>query len=126
MKEFKNLKRIAIEELEKLDAAYANKSEFSQEDAKRYECMMHGLKCHLTAEAMMEAEEYSDDREQGMSGRRGRNPMNGRYVSMDGGNSYADGYSQGYSEGMRQAMEHDNRNMSGHWPPMPYPDRYRY
>lgn len=126
MKEFKNLKRIAIEELEKLDAAYANKSEFSQEDAKRYDCMMHGLKCQLTAEAMMEAEEYADDREQGMSGRRGRNPANGRYVSMDGGSSYADGYSQGYSEGMRQAMEHDNRGMSGHWPPMPYPERYRY
>lgn len=120
MKEFKNLKRIAIEELEQLDAKYANKSEFTPEDAKTYDCMMHALKCHLTAEAMMEAEEYGEDETEGTSGRRGRNPMNGRYVSRDGGNSYADGYSQGYSEGMRQGT------MSGHWPPMPYPERYRY
>lgn len=111
MEEFKNLKRVAINELRKLDSAYANKEEFTESDAKKYDCMMHGLKCQLTSEAMMEAEGgYEGD----MSGMRGRG-ANGRYVSRDSGNSYADGYSAGYSEGMR---------MSGHYPPMMPDARY--
>ena len=96
MMEFKNLKRVALNELRKLNAAYANKDEFAESDAKKYDCLWHGLKCQLTSEAMMEAEEG------GMSGRRGRSPVTGRYVSRDGGNSYADGYSRGYSEAMMQ------------------------
>lgn len=64
------------------------------------------------------------DQQSVMSGRRGRSSVTGRYVSRDGGNSYADGYSEGYSEGMRQS--YNGRGMSGHWPPMPYPERYRY
>lgn len=102
MMEFKNLKRVAMHELRKLDAAYANKDEFAESDAKKYDCLWHGLKCQLTAEAMMEAEQYEYPNEGGMSGRRGRSPMTGRYVSRDGGNSYADGYSRGYSEAMAQ------------------------
>ena len=100
--EFKNLKRVALNEARKLDSAYANKDEFSESDAKKYDCIMHGLKSQLTAEAMMEAEQYEYSNEGGMSGRRGRSPMTGRYVSRDGGNSYADGYSRGYSEAMMQ------------------------
>lgn len=113
MEEFKNLKRVAMSELRKLDAQYANKEEFSESDAKKYDCMMHGLKCQLTAEAMLKSEfedENGYDMNGGMSGRRGRSPMTGRYVSRDGGNSYADGYSQGYSEAM------DQMNNSGHYP----------
>lgn len=103
MKEFKNLKRVAIEELEKLDSQYANKNEFTEKDAETYRCLMHGLKSQLTAEAMMEAKEY----EGGMSGYRGRG-MNGRYVSRDMGPGWDDG-------------------MSGYYPHTPYPpDRYRY
>ena len=123
MKEFKNLKRVVIEELEKLDAQYASKSEFTQADAERYRCLMSGLTKQLTAEAMMEAEEYEggySGEDGGMSGRRGRSPSTGRYVSRDGGMSYADGYSHGYSEAMRQ--------QSGHWPGEmpPYDFRVRY
>lgn len=121
MEEFKNLKRVAMSELRKLDAQYANKEEFSESDAKKYDCMMHGLKCQLTAEAMLNSEfedENGYDMNSGMSGRRGRSPMTGRYVSRDGGNSYADGYSQGYSEAM------DQMNNSGHYPMMGgYPPR---
>lgn len=108
MEEFKNLKRVAMNELKKLDALYANKDEFSEGDSKKYDSLMHGLKCQLTAEAMLESEGYEGN----MSGMRGRG-ADGRYISRDSGNSYADGYSAGYSEGMR---------MSGHYPPM-YPDR---
>lgn len=114
MKELKNLKRVAIEELEKLDAQYANKSEFTAADAEMYKCLTMALEKQMRIE-QIEEEMYGEEEYPGMSGRRGRSPMTGRYVSRDGGNSYADGYSQGYSEGMRQ---------SGHW--MPMPDRYRY
>ena len=101
--EFKNLKRVAKEEVEKLDAAYANKSEFTDKDAELYKCLMSGLKDQLAVEGMMKAEEYEEEGEEmeGMSGRRGR-AMNGRFVSRDGGQSYAEGYSQGYNEAMTQ------------------------
>ena len=117
MKEFKNLKRVAVEELEKLDAAYSSKSEFTEKDAEMYRCLMSGLKNQLTAEAMMGASQHEympEEDMDGMSGRRGR-AANGRYISMEGGNSYTDGYTQGYSEGMRQ---------SGHYYPIDYRMRY--
>ena len=101
--EFKNLKRVAKEEVEKLDAAYANKSEFTDKDAELYKCLMSGLKDQLAVEGMMNAKEYEEEGEEmeGMSGRRGR-AMNGRFVSRDGGQSYAEGYSHGYNEAMTQ------------------------
>lgn len=124
MKEFKNLKRIAQEELEKLDAQYANKSEFTAADAEMYKCLMMALEKQMRIEQIQEEMGMGEEEGmEGMSGRRGRSSVTGRYVSREGGNSYADGYSQGYSEGMRQG------GMSGHWPPMmpPYHDeRYRY
>lgn len=109
MKEMKNLKRVAQEELEKLDAKYANLSEFSAADAEMYKCLVMALEKQMRIE-QIDGEMYGEEYEPGMSGRRGRG-ADGRYMSMDGGNSYADGYSNGYSEGMRH---------SGHWPPMPY------
>lgn len=117
MKELKNLKRVAQEELEKLDAKYANQSEFTAADAEMYKCLTMALEKQMRIEQIEEEMHDGEEMEYGMSGRRGRSPSTGRYVSMDGGNSYADGYSNGYSEGMRQ---------SGHWPPMLYPERYRY
>lgn len=116
MNEFKNLKRVALNEARKLDAAYANKEEFTEADIKKYDCIMHGLKSQLTAEAMMAAEEY--EMEDGMSSRRGRG-ADGRFVSRDA--NYADGYNHGYSE----AMSRMNGNTSGHYPMMYYePRRY--
>ena len=118
---FDNLRKVAINELNKLDTMYANKDEFTAEDAKKYDCLMHALKSHLTAEAMMDAEEYS---EENMSGRMGRSPITGRYVSRDSrpDMSYAEGYSRGYSE----AMSHTgNMGNSNQMPPYQYPDRYR-
>lgn len=113
MKEMKNLKRVAQEELEKLDAKYASLSEFTAADAEMYKCLVMALEKQMRIE-QIENEMYDEEYEMpGMSGRRGRG-ANGRYISMNGGNSYADGYSNGYNEGMRQ---------SGHWPPMP---PYRY
>lgn len=106
MKEFKNLKRVAQEELEQLDAKYASQSEFTAADAEMYKCLMMALEKQLRIE-QIEGEMYEEmPGEESMSGRRGRG-MNGRYVSRDGGNSYSEGFSRGYSEAMRQ---------SGHYP----------
>ena len=107
MKEMKNLKRVAQEELEKLDAKYANLSEFTAADAEMYKCLVMALEKQMRIE-QIDGEMYGEG-EYGMSERRGRG-ANGRYISMEGGNSYADGYSNGYNEAMRQ---------SGHWT-MPY------
>lgn len=121
MEEFKNLKRVAMNELRKLDAAYANKDEFSESDMKKYDCLMHALKSHLTSDAMLESEEYEQqDGYSGYSGRRGRSQTTGRYVSRDSGSSYADGYVRGYSEAMGQS----NGGNSGHYPMGPMPFRY--
>lgn len=98
MKEMKNLKRVAQEELEKLDAKYANLSEFTAADAEMYKCLAMALEKHLRIEQIqseMQDEEWTED-ETGMSGRRGR-AMNGRFVSRDyGPQSYDDGYSGHY------------------------------
>lgn len=118
MKEFKNLKRVAQEELEQLDAKYASQSEFTAADAEMYKCLVMALEKHLRMEQIQaEMGEYDEEGEMpGMSGRRGRSSVTGRYVSRDGGNSYAAGYSQGYSEAIGQ--------MSGHYPM--YPDRVHW
>ena len=93
MEEFKNLKRVALNEARKLDAAYANKDEFATEDAEQYECIMHGLKCQLTAEAMLNAGHYEED------------PMQERGRSYDG-----------------RRMSYDRHPAySGHYPPQEYP-----
>lgn len=114
----KILEQKMCHELELLEQKYTNnQGELSAADVEKIDKLYHALKSMATYNAMKEAEEYEEG---GMSGRRGRSPMTGRYVSRDGG-SYADGYSQGYSE----AMNEMNGN-SGHYPPMPgyYPKRW--
>ena len=111
MKEMKNLKRVAQEELEKLDAKYANLSEFTAADAEMYKCLTMALEKQMRIEQIekeMHGEEWSNE-EPGMSGRRPMHGADGRFIS---GTSYADGYSRGYSEAMNQ--------QSGHWPMPPY------
>lgn len=110
MKEMKNLKRVAQEELEKLDAKYAAQSEFTAADAEMYKCLMMALEKQLRIEQIqgeMHGEEWPEG-EIGMSERRPMHGRDGRFVS---GTSYADGYSRGYSEAM---------NQSGRWSMPPY------
>lgn len=107
MERLENLERIAWNELKKMNAAYAGKEEFTAQDCEKFDKLTHALKCLLTATAMKEAEEYEQE---GFSGRRGRSPSTGRYVSRSmGDQSYEQGYSSGYSDAM-----------SGHYPLM-YP-----
>ena len=89
----------------------------SIQDLEKIDKLYHALKSKATYEAMKEAEEYEEG---GFSGRRGRSPSTGRYVSRDSGRSYADGYSQGYSEAMDQMSRDSSMGNSGHYP-MGYP-----
>lgn len=117
------LKRVC-KEMEEISQQISS-GKFDDVTLDRLDKLAHTKKSMLTIKAMEEAEEYenqgySGDDGMGKSGRRGRSPATGRYVSRDMGpqQSYAQGYSEGYSEAM---------NRSGHYPMMgPYPERYRY
>lgn len=109
------LEQRMCKELDILEEKYRNSStEMSIQDLEKLDKLYHTLKSKVTYEAMMEAKDYEMD---GMSGRRGHNPVNSQYISRT--QDYADGYAKGYSEAM-------NQNASGHYPPtMPmYTPRY--
>ena len=111
------LEQKMCKELEMIEAKYAqNQSiEMSMQDLEKIDKLYHALKSMATYSAMKEAEEYEMD---GYSGRRGCSPSTGRYVSRDGGSSYADGYSQGYSEAMNQMGNSGHRPMANGYPPV--------
>lgn len=69
-------------ELELLENKYSTNSgmELSIQDLEKIDKLYHALKSMATYKAMKEAEEYGFE-DEGMSGRRGRSPMTGRYVS---------------------------------------------
>lgn len=86
---FENLIRVSMNELNKMDLAYAGKEEFSDTDAKRFDMVAHGLSCLMKSLPFIE--EYGYDQEEGMSGRRGRG-SNGRYVSRESDNGMSGHY----------------------------------
>ena len=122
------LEQKMCKELEMIQAKYAQNPaiEMSVQDLEKVDKLYHALKSMATYTAMNEAEEYSEDGWSstdgngmgGNSGRRGRSPMTGRYVSRD--SRYSDGYNDGYSS----AMEHMNGGNSGHYPMPYYPHRW--
>ena len=87
------LEKKMCKELELLESKYTDGTEMTVEDLKKIDMLAHALKSLATYNAMKEAEEYEMD---GYSGRRGRSPSTGRYVSRDMGRSYDDGYSGRY------------------------------
>lgn len=113
MENYEVIEKALCEEVEVIEQKLRGGAEMSETDLKRIDMIFHAMKSLATYKAMKESEEYDEGME-GYSGRRGR-AANGRYVSRDGGASYAEGYSNGYSEAMSQ--------MSGHWP-MPRGVRY--
>ena len=100
MQKYEMIEKAMCKEMEDIEHKLQGNAEMSETDLKRVDLLAHAMKSLATYKAMKEAEEYEYD-EGGMSGRRGR-AANGRYVSRDGGSSYADGYSQGYSAAMSQ------------------------
>ncbi len=107
------LEQRMCKELDILEDKYRNSStEMSMQDLDKLDKLYHTLKSKAAYEAMIEAKEYPSM--DGYSGRRGRNPVNGQYMSRTE-DAYAEGYAKGFSEAM-------NQNTSGHYPPMPtYP-----
>lgn len=97
MDKFEMLEKKMCMELEAIEQKLQGGAEMSETDLKRADMLAHAMKSLATYKAMKEAEEYDGD----VSGRRGRG-MNGRFISRDAGNSYADGYSRGYAEAMNQ------------------------
>lgn len=95
---FDNLIRVNLNELHKLNAAYAGREEFTEADMKKFDM----LTCTLSRlmKSLPYIEEYGYDQENEISGRRGRDPM-GRYTSRDNG-----------------------PGMSGHWPVPPVSGYY--
>lgn len=106
------LEQKMCKEIEMIEAKYAQNpsQEMSMQDLEKLNKLYHTLKSQATYAAMKEAEEYETNMS-GYSGRRGRNPMNGQYMSRDMG---GDGYDYGYSD----APGHMNGN-SGHYPMYP-------
>lgn len=125
------LEQKMCKEVEMIEAKYAQNpsAEMSMQDLEKLNKLYHTLKSQAAYTAMKDPEAYMEEsgfsgesytntnNQNGYSGRRGR-AANGRYVSRESANSYADGYSQGYSEAMNQM----NGN-SGHYP-MPYSDQH--
>lgn len=97
MTEYKNLKRVAEEELEALDKKYEKEHQFTKEDACIYKDLMKGRYYQLVNEAM---EERKHEEEMYGDSYTPRNAM-GQYTSRD--------------------ME---PMMSGHYPPRWYPRSY--
>ena len=104
MDKFESLEKALCKEMEAIEQKIKGGAEMSVQDLDKVDKLAHAMKSLATYKAMKEAEEY--DSEMGMSGARGRNPMNGRYISRDPGYG---GYDGGYS---------------GHYPMYPaYPER---
>ena len=109
-----------LHELELIKSRYNNPGqELSAQDIDKMDKIYHTLKGMRTYCAMACPEAY-EDYQNGNSGYRGR-AANGRFVSRESANSYADGYSNGYSEAMKEM--NGNGGNSGHYPMMPYAPR---
>lgn len=108
MNKFETLEQAMCKELEAIEQKVKTKNDMDVQDLDKIDKLAHAMKSLATYRAMVEAEEYGYS-DNNVSGRRGRNPVNGRYVSMDNGGyssqqSFEDGYSRGYAEGRSQAM----------------------
>lgn len=108
-------------EIDQISDQIQKTNNMSIQDLEKIDKLFHTKKSMLTARAMEETEDYGEEggvsgTRMTYSGRRGRG-ADGRYVSRDAGESYADGYDRGYSEAM-------NRGASGHYPMPYYPGRW--
>lgn len=80
---FENIENVLCAELEEMDERYKDGHEINSGDLAKADLIFHALKSAATYKAMKESS-YDD----GMSERsyaRGRNKMNGRYMSRTGG-----------------------------------------
>ncbi len=107
MESLKNLERVALKELEKLNTAYEGKNEFTEADAKKFDMLAHAWKSLLTAEAMHEANEKGHEQSY-------RNSVNygGNYRNSNSEMPYS------YYDGRHGNMSREiGDGWSGHYPP---------
>ena len=111
---FDNLIRVTLNEMNKLNSAYAGKEEFTEADSKKldmFTCILSRL-----MKSLPYIEEYGYDQDQSISGRRARDSM-GRYASMAHGQPMSGHYvppapPPAYGEGMGRnyySSEYDPR-----------------
>ena len=122
-KKYPLIKQELCAKLDEYETMLKKGSHFGAQDYEMVKTIYSALVKIEAYKGMIEAGEYDnpDDMDMnGMSGRRGR-AANGRYVSRDSNESFAEGFSQGYSEAMNQM----NGGNSGHYPMTPpyYPNR---
>lgn len=100
MGKYSGIEKVMCKELETYSQRFNGGVEMSLSDLEKIDMIAHALKSLAAYEAMKVEDE---DEEEEVSGRRGRSPRTGRYVSRDSSAaSYAEGYSQGYSAAMSQ------------------------
>lgn len=93
MERFEAIEKALCKELEMIEQKLKGGAEMSAQELDRYDKIMHALKSAETYYAMKEAREYSEGGyPQGMSGYRGRNMNNGRYMSRSDGTGYSGHY----------------------------------
>lgn len=125
MDELEFLEEEACRELKAIAQKIKTNGEMSMQDLEKFDKLAHALKCLTGYMEKKEEMEYEQEgmsgngRYSGYSGRRGR-AANGRFVSREAGNSYAEGYSRGYSEAMSQQQGNQGGgNQSGYYPMHP-------
>lgn len=97
------LKKQVCKELEEIAEKIKKTGAMTESDLDKLDKLYHTKKDILATYGMEHPEEFEELSGEGnMSGRRGRSSVTGRFVSRDGGQSYAEGYSQGYNEAMTQ------------------------
>ena len=131
------IKNQLCKEIEEIAEKVKKTGTMSESDLDKLDKLYHTKKDLLATHGMEHPEEYEEYYNEGsLSGRRGRSSVTRRFVSRDGGQSYAEGYSQGYNEAMTQ--NNSNRSysdgydrgyseamrMSGHYPMNPMMRNY--
>lgn len=114
------MKQLCKEMVQIAEQVQRNNS-MSMQDLEKVDKLAHAKKSMLTAKAMEDANNYAEGENGDYSGRRGRG-SDGRYISRDSGESYAEGYDRGYSEAMSRMQ--NNGGNSGHYPPPYHPNHW--
>ena len=115
MEKYKNLEEAMCRELDKMNKKYATETtDMTASDAERVDMLFHALKSAETYGAMKEASEMESMEME--SGRRG-----GGRSSYGPGSSYAR-----RRDSMGRFTSRDMDGYSGHYPPYPMYDEWRY
>ena len=94
-------------ELEMIEDKYKGGAELAEADLRKVDMLVHALKSLATYEAMKEASE-----------------MQSYAMGNSNGNSYNNSYARGRDSMGRYTSRDMGPDMSGYYPPHPYPERW--